>query len=490
MPLPELLCPAGDLTRLKAAIHFGADAVYLAGETMGMRAASHNFSLPQLAEGVEYAHERGKKVYLACNAMLRNHHFDALPELLVQWAGCGIDALIVGDMGALRLVKQRLPDMPVHISVQTGLSNYEAVRAMADLGACRAILSRELTLDEIATIRAKAPAEMELEAFVHGSMCVSVSGRCLLSDYMTMQETTRDPAGDKAALDRTYGGRENTGAQASGDPAAGADTAAADGQSASHPGSPAPAGIISDPHPHGQTSGERIARDDTNPPLSCRSGNGGDCAQPCRWKYVLMEEKRPGEYYPVCETEEGSFILNSKDLCMISHLPELAAAGISSFKIEGRAKSAYYAAVTANAYRCALDEWQAGGCSSGYTPSPWIVEELNKVSHRPYSTGFYLGGRGGQHTADGGYVRDYEVMGVVTSSQCGRITASQRNKLYAGDRVELLEPGRPPILCVVDQLRDGEGNAIESTPHPTMPYSFACDYPASPGTLIRRASQR
>ena len=267
---------------------------------MGMRAASHNFSLPQLAEGVEYAHERGRKVYLACNAMLRNHHFDTLPELLVQWAGCGVDALIVGDMGALRLVKQRLPDMPVHISVQTGLSNYEAVRAMADLGACRAILSRELTLDEIATIRAKAPAEMELEAFVHGSMCVSVSGRCLLSDYMTMQESPLDPASDKTnnALDGTYGVRENTGTQASSNPATGAGTTAADGQPASHPGSPAPVGSISSLQPHGQTSGERIARDDTNPPLSCRSGNGGDCAQPCRWKYALMEEKRRGNTIP------------------------------------------------------------------------------------------------------------------------------------------------------------------------------------------------
>lgn len=490
MLLPELLCPAGDLSRLKAAIHFGADAVYLAGETMGMRSASHNFTPSQLLEAIQYAHERGKKVYLACNAMLRNHHFDALPELLIQWANCGVDALIVGDMGALRLVKQRLPDMPVHISVQTGLSNYEAVRAMADLGASRVILSRELTLDEIATIRAKAPAEMELEAFVHGSMCVSVSGRCLLSDYMTMQESSALPV-DKAknAPNGRYEDRENSGEKPISKPAADPGTMDLAGQDAMNLGGTVP-GSVSGSHPDEKTIQELNSRNFAYSPLSCRSGNGGDCAQPCRWKYALMEEKRPGEYYPVYETQEGSFILNSKDLCMISHLPELAAAGISSFKIEGRAKSAYYAAVTANAYRCALNEWQACGCSKDYTPSAWIVEELNKVSHRPYSTGFYLGERGGQHTSSGGYVRDYEVMGVVTGSAQGRITASQRNKLYAGDRIELLEPGRPPIPYVVEQLRDGEGNAIESTPHPTMPYSFACDYPAPPGTLIRRVSQR
>lgn len=416
MHLPELLCPAGDLTRLKAAIDYGADAVYLAGQTMGMRSASRNFTPSQLEEGVSYAHAKGKKVYLACNALLRNHQMNALPALASQWAQCGVDAFIVGDMGALRILKHTLPDMPVHISVQTGLANYEAVRMMADLGACRAILARELSLDEIAEIRSKTPDLIELEAFVHGSMCVSVSGRCLLSDYLTMEKT---------------------------------------------------------PHQDG---------------LTCRSGNGGDCAQPCRWKYALVEEKRPGEYYPVDENEGGSFILNSKDLCMISHIPELIAAGVSSFKIEGRAKSAYYTAVTANAYRCALDGWKAAGCPASFQPAPWILEELNKVSHRPYDTGFYLGGHGGQHTFQGGYLRDWTVMGLVTDFAQGRLFVTQRNKLCTGDTIEVLEPGNPPFSLTVCDLRDGEGISIDSTPHPTMPYSFVCDRPVRPGALLRRAT--
>ncbi len=414
--LPELLCPAGDLARLHAAVEYGADAVYLAGQEMGMRSASRNFSVEQLAEAVSFAHHRDKKVYLACNAMLRNHQVARLESLLGQWAECGVDAIIVGDPGALRLVKKILPAMPVHISVQTGLCNYESVRMMAELGACRAILARELSLSEIAEIRAKTPDSIELEAFVHGSMCLSVSGRCLLSDYLTLEE---NESGD----------------------------------------------------------------------LACRSGNGGDCAQPCRWKYALVEEKRPGEYYPVGETDSGSFILNSKDLCMVSHLPQLAAAGVSSLKIEGRAKSVYYTAVTANAYRCALDAWQEAGFPTEFTPEEWILSELDKVSHRPYDTGFYLGGRGGQHTPMGSYIRHWTVMGRVTGWEEGRLFATQHNKLCDGDAIEIVQPHKPPLSLTVTHLQDGDGKPISDTPHATMPYSMDCPHPVSPGAFIRRASK-
>ena len=441
--VPELLAPAGDFSRLQAAIQYGADAVYLAGESFGMRSASKNFSAAELHKAVHYAHARGKKVYLACNAMLRNHQLDVLAPQVREWEACGIDAIIVGDMGALRIVKRTAPDLDVHISVQTGLANYEAVRAMADLGACRAILARELTLDEIAEIRAKTPSSMVLEAFVHGSMCVSVSGRCLLSDYMTLSggDCAQPCPSDTSGLSFRSGN----------------------------------GGDCAQPCPS-DTSG-----------LSFRSGNGGDCAQPCRWKYALMEEKRPGEYFPVREDIEGSYILNAKDLCMLPYLPQMAAAGIGSLKIEGRAKSVYYTAVTTNAYRCALDEWRAAGFPPSFAPSPWITDELYKVSHRPYSTGFYLGGRGGQHSASGGYVRDYAVMGVVCEARGGRIYAQQRNKLCRGDQVEILEPGKPPLPLKIERLWDGEDHEIDSTPHPTMPFSFPCDRTISAGALIRRA---
>ena len=436
---------------------------------MGMRTACRNFTVAQIEEAVALAHSKGKKVYLTCNAMLRNRQAAALGELAVQWAACGVDALIVGDLGALRVVKRILPDMPVHISVQTGLANYEAVRMMADLGACRAILARELSLDEIAEIRAKTPASIELEAFVHGSMCVSVSGRCLLSDYLTAGVSTVSPS-----LVRD------------------ADVSPVREHKVSHCGQNIPSvfrpdDISSD---QSQTSGCSTSScpNDTATPLLCRSGNGGDCAQPCRWKYALVEEKRPGEYYPIAQTEAGSFLLNSRDLCMISHLPELAAAGVSSLKIEGRAKSVYYTAVTANAYRCALDEWRSAGFPAVFQPSNWITEELNKVSHRPYDTGFYLGGCGGQHTAQGGYVRDWAVMGIVVNYENGRLFVSQRNKLHIGDTIELLEPGRPPFPVTVSELQDAEGTVIDSTPHPTMLYSFACPRPFRSGTLLRKAA--
>jgi putative protease len=302
--MPELLAPAGGRERLEAAVRFGADAVYLAGKEFGMRAASPNFGPEELASAVEYAHDAGVRVYLTCNNVMRNDDFGRLPDFLRMARDAGVDALIVTDLGVLDLVRKVAPKMEIHISTQAGVTSWASANAFYRLGAKRVVLARELTLEEIAEIRAKTPADLELEAFVHGAMCVSFSGRCLLSEYFTG-----------------------------------------------------------------------------------RDANRGDCAQPCRWKYALMEQTRPGRYLPVAEDGDGSYFLNSRDLCMIGHIPELVRAGVSSLKIEGRAKSAYYAAVTTNAYRCALDEY----AEHPETPLPgWIAEELNKISHREYSTGFLL----------------------------------------------------------------------------------------------------
>ena len=270
---PELLAPAGDMERLQAALDFGADAVYLAGQMFGMRTAPSNFTREQLQEAVALAHARGVRVYLTCNTVPRNQEIDLLPDYLAFVQNVGVDALIVTDLGAMDLAKRYAPKVELHVSTQAGIANYAAANAFYQLGAKRVVLARETTLEEIAEIRAKTPKDLEIEAFVHGAMCMSFSGRCLLSNYM---------AG--------------------------------------------------------------------------RDANRGACAQPCRWKYALVEEKRPGQYMPIYQDGEGSYILNSKDMCMVRHLPELLRAGVTSLKIEGRAKSAYYVAVTTNAYRWALDE--------------------------------------------------------------------------------------------------------------------------------------
>jgi len=302
--LPELLCPAGDLTRLYAAVDFGADAVYLAGEEFGMRTAAKNFSLDDLKAGIDYAHSRGVKVHVTCNTIPHNDEIERLPEFLSALDSLGADAIIASDIGTIGLVKKYAPHAELHASVQSGIVNYISARAFYDMGADRVVLARELSLDEIAEIRAKTPKELMLESFVHGAMCVSFSARCLLSSYMTG-----------------------------------------------------------------------------------RDANRGDCAQPCRWSYSLMEEKRPGQYFDITETEKGTYILNSNDLCMAEHLDKMVAAGIGSLKIEGRAKSHYYVAVTANAYRGALDSLK----NENWELPPWVSEELNKISHRTYSTGFYFG---------------------------------------------------------------------------------------------------
>lgn len=396
---PELLAPAGDMECLRAALDFGADAVYLAGQMFGMRTAPSNFTREELQTAVALAHARGVRVYVTCNTVPRNKEIDLLPDYLAFLQEAGVDALIVTDLGVIDLAKRYAPKVELHVSTQAGITNYAAANAFYQLGAKRVVLARETTMEEIAEIRAKTPKDLEIEAFVHGAMCMSFSGRCLLSNYM---------AG--------------------------------------------------------------------------RDANRGACAQPCRWKYALVEEKRPGQYMPIYQEGEGSYILNSKDMCMVRHLPELLRAGVTSLKIEGRAKSSYYVAVTTNAYRWALDELE----QHPDTPvSPWIVEELDKISHRPYSTGFYLGGEPGQQTVQGGYVRNYEVIAVCEDYHDGIAILSQRNRFFRGETADVLEVGEKPFDLPLDELFDQDGQPIESAPHATMTVLLKTERPLKRGAILR-----
>ncbi len=400
---PEVLAPAGDAERLEAALQYGADAVYLSMTQFGMRTAPQNFDETALAAAVQKAHGRGVSVYLTCNILPRNDEIAQLPRYFEAATAAGVDALIVADLGVIGMTKRYAPHVPLHISTQFGVVNYQTARELHDMGAARVVLARELSMEEIAEVRAKTPAELELECFVHGAMCMSYSGRCLISNY-----------------------------------------------------------------------------------LAGRDANHGDCAQPCRWRYEVIEPSAPEARYTVEETKNGSFIFNANDLNMIEHIPALYHAGVSSFKIEGRAKAAYYAAVTTNAYRVATDGFIASGYDVNYRPEEWVVEELQKVSHRPYTTGFYFG-MPNQNLAYGGYVREYQVAAVAVEWANGILTVSQRNRFVKGDTLEVLEAGKAPFSITVDDLFDGEGEAIEAAPHPTMLCRIPCERPVSAGSLLRRA---
>ena len=389
----ELLSPAGDMERLRMSLAYGADAVYLAGPDFGMRSFAGNFTPEELKQAVELCHSRGVAVHVTCNTMPRNDEAARLPEWLEFLQAAGVDAAILADVGVLSLLKKHAPGVKAHISTQASVSNYQAAAAWYELGASRVILARELSLDEIREVRAKAPPALELEAFVHGAMCVSYSGRCLLSNYMTG-----------------------------------------------------------------------------------RDANRGACAQPCRYQYALVEEKRPGEYFPIGEDAGGAFILNSRDMCMIDHVPELMDAGLDSLKIEGRAKSAYYAAIVTAAYRHAIDAAQAGE-----PLDPVWRAEVDKVSHRPYSTGFYYG-EPGQHTAHARYLRDWQVVGVVTSCALCEL----RNKFAGGDELELVGPGVRPVSFRVEGLTDGDGLPIPEARKPQMPFRLRLPVQAPPLSLLRR----
>ena len=399
------MCPAGDFERLRYALAYGADAVYLGGKQFGMRAASGNFTLEELCQAVSLAHSLGKRVFVTVNTTPRNHEIDGLPEYLEAVGQSGADALIVADIGVMRLCQTYAPKTEIHISTQANITNYQAARAWHELGAKRAVMARELSLEEIACIRAKTPPELELEVFVHGAMCMSYSGRCYLSDYLTG-----------------------------------------------------------------------------------RDANRGACAQPCRWQYSLVEQKRPGQRMDIVEEAEGTYLLNSKDLCMIDHIPVLCQAGIDSLKIEGRMKTAYYTAVAANAYRRALDLYRQNPAE--YRLPHWVRQEVEKISHRDYYTGFFFGRQDGQNRQDGGYRRSWDLCAAALGeeSQWGPLF-SQRNKFSLGDELELLDPEGPPLAFTLERLLDQEGAPIESAPHPCQKVILPQLKRVHPQALLRRRKE-
>ena len=393
---PELLAPAGDLERLRMAVLYGADAVYLAGTDFGMRAFAGNFSPEGLAEAVDFAHAHGVRVHCTVNTMPRNDEMDRLPAHLERLEEAGVDAVILADLGAFQLAGRYAPHAARHVSTQAGVTNYEAARAWHDLGASRVILARELSLEEIRTIRDKTPRSLELEAFVHGAMCVSYSGRCLLSNYMTGRDSSR-----------------------------------------------------------------------------------GACAQPCRYKYALMEEKRPGEFFPIEEDSGGAYILNSRDMCMIDHLEDLQF--LDSLKIEGRAKSSYYAAVVTAAYRHGLD-----AAAAGEALDPVWRDEVEHVSHRPYSTGFFYG-QPGQYYEDARYIREWQIAAVVTCCDGeGNASLSLRNKFRTGDEVELVGPGIRPFALTVPEMEDEDGLPLFEPRTPRSVFRMKLPRPVPPWTMVRR----
>ena len=403
----EILSPAGDFEKLRAAVRYGANAVYLAGEAFGMRAASANFSNEELAEAVAFAHARGVRIYVTVNILPRTSEYAALEPYILYLAKIGVDAVIVSDIGVFTTVRKIAPSLSIHISTQASSVSAQACTAWYSLGASRVVLARELTMAEIREIRENTPPQLELEAFVHGAMCIAYSGRCLLSNYFTG-----------------------------------------------------------------------------------RDGNHGKCAQPCRWNYhelTVTEEKRPEDRVRLVESEGDTFVLSSRDTCMIEHVPELIDAGVYSFKIEGRVKSAYYTAVVTNTYRMALDAWERDG--AGYVCDPAWMRELCSVSHREYHTGFYYGSphEDANTVTAPGYIREkaYLATAVTDSDENGRALFMQRNKTVCGAPMELLTPGRVGIPFTSAEMRDEEGGAIDAAPHPLMKFSMRTSGPVRAGDIVR-----
>jgi len=398
----ELLAPAGNMEKLKMAVQYGADAVYLAGKQFGLRTASDNFTLDEMREGVAYAHAHGKKAYLTMNILAHNDSIEQVEPFVLEAAETGIDGVIVSDPGIFRIIRKVRPDLPIHISTQTSTTNWETVAFWHELGAKRIVLARELSLREIREIRERVP-NVELEMFVHGAMCISYSGRCLLSNYM---------AG--------------------------------------------------------------------------RDANQGDCAHPCRWRYRLVEEKRPGQYYPIEEDSTGTFIFNSKDLCLLPHLPDLIQSGVSSLKIEGRVKSSFYVATVVKAYREALDAWYAGNWQDVQS---WL-EEVGTVSNRDFTTGFLFGKPGPEshNYATSSYIRRYDFIGLVTGfdKASGRLVVEQRNHFRTGETIEVLPPKGPVVSLTLGEMYDAEGNRIEAAPHPQMKVYLAGVPPFPEYSILRR----
>ena len=404
LPVPELLAPAGDLERLEYAIRYGADAVYCGLTEFGMRAAPGNFTPERLAQGASLCHAHGKKLYLTMNTLPTNEELERLPDSIKAAWAAGVDAFIVADLGVLAMVKQYAPQAEIHLSTQVGITNWAAAKAAYDMGAKRVVLARELSLTDIAQIRDHVPDDLELEAFVHGAMCMSVSGRCLLSNYLTG-----------------------------------------------------------------------------------RDANRGQCSQPCRWKYHLMEESRPGMFMEIGETQEGSYILNANDMCTAPFIDLVCTAGIDSLKIEGRAKTFYYVASVTSAYRRALDAFLATPAGQEFECPESVLDELTRTSHRHYSPGFYFGrDRAKQDTQTGGYVREWEFIGVVEQWENGRAFCTQRGKFNLGESIEVLMPSGDTVTLTPEWILDGENQSVQSTPHAMMKYTIPCEIPLPTHSLIRR----
>ena len=400
---PELLAPVGDKERLISAVRYGADAVYLAGKSFGMRSAPSNFTNEELEEAVKYCHAQGVKVYVTCNILPHNAELAALPAFLEFCQAIGVDAFIMTDLGVMSMAKKYAPNVAIHISTQAGVVNYETANAFYNMGAERVVLARELSFEEIAEIRAKTPKALEIEAFVHGAMCMSVSGRCLLSNYM---------AG--------------------------------------------------------------------------RDANRGQCAQPCRWKYYLSEETRPGQLYEIGENENGSYILNANDLCAAPFIDLICKAGVDSLKIEGRAKTFYYVASVTAAYRKALDAYLADPANDNFELPPEVYAELTRTSHRHYSPGFYFGREQAKQATDSAtYIREWEFVGTVDSWENGIAHCQQRGKWSLGDTLEALCPDGRSIALTPEWIENEAGERVESTPHAMEKYTMPTPE-LPPMSLLRR----
>lgn len=403
MKKPELLAPAGNMEKLKMALLYGADAVYLGGKAFGLRAFGGNFTNEELQEAVDFAHKLGKKIYVTVNIFPHNSDIAKLPAYLTFLNEIKVDAILVADLGVFTLAKEYAPDVELHISTQANNTNWAAVNAWGELGASRVVLAREMSLEEIKEIREKC--SVELEMFVHGAMCISYSGRCLMSNYLTG-----------------------------------------------------------------------------------RDANRGSCAQPCRWNYALVEEKRPGQYFPVLEDERGTYIFNSKDMCLLPYLPDVIVSGVDSLKIEGRMKSVHYAASVVKAYREAIDSYFAAP-EQFEVKKEW-VEELDKVSHRAYTTGFYYGRptEKDQIYGTSSYTQTSDFVGLVLDydEKTGFATVEQRNNMKVGQEIEIFQPHLAGYRQILQEMYNDEGEAIQVAPHPQQIVKIRMDRPVEPYGILRR----
>lgn len=401
----ELLAPAGNLDKLKMALIYGADAVYLGGQAFGLRAQAKNFDIDQMKEGVDFAHKRNKKVYVTLNIIPHNEDLVNLPEYLKQLDEINVDAVIVSDPGVIEIVKQTTPNMEIHLSTQANATNYAAANFWYNQGVKRVIVARELSLEEIKCMNEKTPENLDIEAFIHGAMCISYSGRCLLSNYMTH-----------------------------------------------------------------------------------RDANRGECAQACRWKYNLVEEQRPNEYYPVYEDERGTYIFNSKDLCMIDSIPQMIESGVTSLKIEGRMKSVYYVAAVVRAYRMVIDEYYRD--KDNYKFDDKWLNELKKVSHRDFTKGFFFGKPTGEDQlyTSSSYIRNYDFVGLVLDydEETNIATVEQRNRVIVGDEVEIFGPNKECFTQKIEKLWDKNDKEIDSAPHAQQIYKLRVAKPVCKYDIIRK----